>query len=175
MAARLMLVVGRKNSGKTTLAVALIKALRQQGLRVMSLKHGHHPVDADRHGTDTWRHFNEGGADRTLIAGPTTRVLFERTDDDYNPAALVRRYLAEADIVIAEGYTGTHFPRIEVARAEAGPPLYLSSRPDADLWKAIVTDQRLEAHCPVFTFGDTIWLQEVTRIIMSGAQAVADE
>lgn len=172
MGARLMLVVGRKNAGKTTLAVALIRALRSQGLRVMSLKHGHHPVDADRKGTDTWRHFHEGGAERTLIAAPSTRVLFERTADDYDPVALVRRYLAEADIVIAEGFSGTALPRIEVARAEAGPPLYSSSRPDAAAWAAIVSDQRLIADCPVFTFGDTIWLQEATRIVMQSAEEV---
>ena len=23
----------------------------------MTIKHGHHPAEADRHGSDTWRHF----------------------------------------------------------------------------------------------------------------------
>ena len=51
----------------------------------MTIKHSHHPADVDRPGTDSWRHFNEGRAERSLIAAPDLRVLFERAPDDYDP------------------------------------------------------------------------------------------
>ena len=92
-------------------------------------------------GSDTWRHFHEGPAERTLIAGPDTRILFERTPDDYDPIGLARRYLDGADIILAEGFSRAPLPKVEVyRRAVAGPPIYAEAGPAADRWKAIVTD-----------------------------------
>jgi len=90
---RILTVIGRKNAGKTTLTVALARELVRRGLRVMTIKHGHHPALVDREGTDTWRHFNEGRAERTLIAGPDRRVLFEHAKDDYDPVGLARHFV----------------------------------------------------------------------------------
>ena len=84
-ATRIISIIGRKNAGKTTLTVALASELARRGHRVMTIKHGHHPADADRHGSDTWRHFHEGRAERVLIASPDLRVLFERTPDELRP------------------------------------------------------------------------------------------
>ena len=35
-------IVGKKNSGKTTLTVALAAELKRRGWRVATIKHGHH-------------------------------------------------------------------------------------------------------------------------------------
>ena len=43
----LITVVGRKNSGKTTLVVQLAAELRRRGLRVMTIKHGSHNFNID--------------------------------------------------------------------------------------------------------------------------------
>ncbi|MCL4867136.1 MAG: molybdopterin-guanine dinucleotide biosynthesis protein B, partial [Gemmatimonadales bacterium] len=82
---RIFSVVGRKNAGKTTLLVAMAREFRRQGKRVMTIKHASHPADADREGTDTWRHFHEGNAERVLIASPELRVVFERSPDTEDP------------------------------------------------------------------------------------------
>ena len=158
---RIISVIGRKNAGKTTLAVALMSELARRGHRVMSIKHGHHPADVDRTGSDTWRHFNEGKAERVLIASPELRVLFERSPDDYDPIGLARRYMQGAGIVLTEGFKTAPLPKIEVFRRAAGDrPLYDPSAPNAREWVAIVTDdQSFEADCPVLRFHDTIWLQ----------------
>ena len=63
-ATRIISIIGRKNAGKTTLTVALAAELARRGRRVMTIKHGHHPADVDRPGSDTWRHFHEGRAER---------------------------------------------------------------------------------------------------------------
>jgi molybdopterin-guanine dinucleotide biosynthesis protein B len=132
----------------------------------MTIKHGHHPASVDRPGTDTWRHFNEGRAERVLIASPELRVLFERTPDDYDPIGLARRYMAGADIVLTEGFKTAPLPKIEVFRKTAGDrPLYDSASPNAHEWVAIITDDlHFQAECPVLRFSDTIWLQLLANL-----------
>ena len=161
MASRIITVIGRKDAGKTTLTVALSSELVRRGHRVMTIKHGHHPADADRKGSDTWRHFHEGRAERVLISSPDLRVLFERSADEYDPIGLARRYLQDADIVLAEGFKAAPLPKIEVFRQSvAAAPIYDANAPNAAEWVAILTDdQDFTADCPVLHFTDTIWLQ----------------
>jgi molybdopterin-guanine dinucleotide biosynthesis protein MobB len=158
---RIISIVGRKNAGKTTLAVALVSELVRRKHREMTIKHGHHPADVDRTGSDTWRHFHEGQAERVLIASPELRVLFERSTDDYDPIGLARRYMEGADIVLAEGFKAAPLPKIEVyRRAVADKPLYNPRATNAREWVAILTDDPdFKADCSVLHFHDTIWLQ----------------
>ena len=165
-ATRIISVIGRKNAGKTTLSVALASELVRRGHRVMTIKHGHHPADADRAGSDTWRHFHEGRAERVLIASPELRVLFERSPDDYDPIGLARQYMQGADIVLTEGYKTAPLPKIEVFRREvARSPLYDAAAGNADQWVAVVTDDPdFTAKCHVLHFQDTIWLQLLANL-----------
>jgi molybdopterin-guanine dinucleotide biosynthesis protein MobB len=165
-ATRIISVIGRKNAGKTTLAVALMTELTRRGHRVMTIKHGHHPANVDRAGSDTWRHFNEGRAERVLIASPNLRVLFERSPDDYDPIGLARRYMHGADIVLTEGFKAAPIPKIEVFRRAAGDqPLYDPLAPNAAEWVAIITDDPgFQAECLVLRFSDTIWLQLLANL-----------
>jgi len=165
---RILTVIGRKNAGKTTLTVALAAELIRRGRRIMTIKHGHHPADVYRAGSDTYRHFHEGRAERTLIAAPTLRVLFERTPDDYDPVALARRYMDGADLVLCEGFKQSSLPKIEVwRRAIGGKPLFDPTAPNASEWIAIMTDDRdmgVEAACPVLSFSDTNWLHTLANL-----------
>jgi molybdopterin-guanine dinucleotide biosynthesis protein MobB len=163
---RIVSIIGRKNAGKTTLTVALASELVRRGHRVMTIKHGHHPADADRKGTDTWRHFHEGRAERVLIASPDLRVLFERSPDDYDPIALAQQYMHGADIVLTEGYKAAPLPKIEVFRkAVADPPIYNAASAETDQWIAVVTDDRaFRAECTVLHFDDTFWLQLLANL-----------
>jgi molybdopterin-guanine dinucleotide biosynthesis protein B len=165
-ATRIISVIGRKNAGKTTLTVALASELARRGHRVMTIKHGHHPADADRHGSDTWRHFHEGRAERVLIASPDLRVLFERTPDSYDPIGLARQYMQGADIVLTEGYKSSALPKIEVfRRAASSTPLYDPAATNASQWVAVVTDDAdFRADCAVLRFHDTIWLQLLANL-----------
>lgn len=177
MASRIVSIVGRKNAGKTTLTVALATELVRRGHRVMTLKHGHHPADVDRTGSDSWRHFHEGGAERTLIASPKLRVLFERAADDYDPIGLARRYLDGADIVLAEGFSRALLPKIEVFRPAVAPvPLYAAASARAPEWVAIVTDDyTFRAGCPVLRFGDTAWLTVLASIAWNHALEIPED
>jgi molybdopterin-guanine dinucleotide biosynthesis protein MobB len=121
-------VVGRKNSGKTTLLVALAAELQRRGLRVASVKHSHHDFEVDQPGKDSWRHFHEGVVEAVVVASSSRIALIARaTDADKDPERLIARYLADGayDVVLVEAFTCTSFPRIEVFRtAVHASPLY---------------------------------------------------
>ena len=168
---RIISIVGRKNAGKTTLTTALAAELTRRNLRVMTIKHTHHGVEVDREGTDSWRHFHEGGAERTLLVAPQLRVLFERSPGEYDPVGLARRYLEGADIVLVEGFKEAPLPKIEVFRQVAADrPWYDPAAPNAADWVALVTDSAdLRAACRILRFTDTMWLQLLATLVLERA------
>jgi molybdopterin-guanine dinucleotide biosynthesis protein B len=173
-ATRLISVVGRKDAGKTTLVVALAAELVRRRLRVMTLKHGTHPATLDAQGTDTWRHWHEGKAERVLLEAPGQRVLFERTTKDGDPVALARQYLQGADIVLAEGFTKHPLPKIEVHRRQCGAPIFDPAAHEPSDWVALLTDDAdYRAPFPVFRFSDTAWLVTLANLAWDRAKILA--
>lgn len=169
---RLISIVGLKDSGKTTLVVALAREFQRRKLAVATIKHASHPVDIDREGTDSWRHFHEGHADGVLVASPSLRVVLERREDDTGPEELARRYFSDRDLVLVEGFKRAPIPKVEVYRKVSGPaPLYAAA-PDPERWVAIATDMAVEARCPVLRFSDTMWLQLLASYVWEGAKLV---
>lgn len=137
-------IVGRKNSGKTTLVVALAAELKRRGRRVATLKHGHHAFEMDQPGRDTWRHFHEGGAEAVTMVTEGRVALVMRTDGEPDPEELIRRFYGGRgyDVVLVEGYKHGPFPRIEVFRRAAHDrPLHDPADPEqAGSCIAMVTD-----------------------------------
>jgi molybdopterin-guanine dinucleotide biosynthesis protein B len=170
---RILSIVGCKNAGKTTLAVALASEYVRKGRRVMAIKHSTHPL-VDKPGSDSYRLFHEGKAQRVILAAPDGRVLFERQPDNYDPVGLAREYLGGADLVLVEGYRSADLPKIEVFRRDAGDrPLYQPDAADAHRWLAIVTDdEHFEATCPVLRFRDTMWLQLLATLAWDKARVI---
>lgn len=137
-------VAGRKNSGKTTLTVALAAELSRRGYRVATMKHGHHEFDIDHPGRDSWRHFHEGGAEAVLIASAGKVALVRRADAEPDPVELIGELLAGRgyDVVLVEGYRHGPFAKVEIYRtAQKDPPVYDPADPRAAaLFLAMVTD-----------------------------------
>jgi molybdopterin-guanine dinucleotide biosynthesis protein B len=172
---RVISIVGRKNAGKTTLTAALAAEFARRGKRVMTLKHGSHAPTLDPQGTDSWRHFHEGRAERTVLSGEGGVVLFDRTPDAYDPLALVQRFLADADIVLVEGYKRSALPKIEVwRRALSQGPIYDPSAPEARHWVALVTDEPTfrRDDLLVLHFTDTMWLHLLASLAWERALEV---
>jgi len=109
-------VVGRKNSGKTTLVVALTAELGRRGWRVATIKHGHHAFESDEPGRDSWRHFNEGGAEASIMCGTGKVALTLRIPGEPEPEALIRDFYSGRgyDLVLVEGWKHGSLPKIEV-------------------------------------------------------------
>lgn len=171
---RILSIVGHKNAGKTTLLVALAREYKRMGRRVATIKHASHPALIDREGTDTWRHFHEGSSERTLIAAPDMRVLFERAPDETDPETLARQYMGDADLVLVEGFKLSSLPKVEVYRKGIGvPPLY-DTAPNASDWIAIVTDDTaLRSECRILRFMDTMWLSLLAGLSWERAKVMA--
>lgn len=136
--------VGRKNSGKTTLVVAVAAKLKRRGLRVVTVKHGHHAFEFDQPGRDSWRHFHEGGAEATIMMGGDRLAMVMRFESEPDPAQVIARFYGGAgyDLVLVEGFKHGPFPRVEIfRRAVHDTPLVASVEPGAEsLFLAVVTD-----------------------------------
>src|SRR5918912_519707 len=155
-------VVGKKHSGKTTLAVRLAAELHRRGRRVMAIKHGSHTFNIDPATTDTYRHYHEGHAERVAMASPDKFALVMRWDAELPPETIAERYMADADVVLCEGFKRSALPRIEIYRREAhADPLYAPASPQAATYLGVVTDVvDLALPFPVFRLGDPAWLDD---------------
>lgn len=160
-------IVGRKHSGKTTLAVRLAAALGRRGHRVMTIKHGSHTFNIDPATTDTWRHWHEGNAERVAMASPDKFALVVRWSEELAPEEIAERYMSDADVVVCEGFTRSALPRIEIFRRAAHETaLFDPASERAPLWRAIVTDvETLDAPVPVLPFSDPDWLDRLTALV----------
>ncbi|MEP2605961.1 molybdopterin-guanine dinucleotide biosynthesis protein B, partial [Marinobacter sp.] len=107
-------IVGWKNSGKTTLAAALIRELSRRGLTVNSIKHAHHGVDVDQPGTDSYKHRDAGAREVILAGGQRFAIMHElRGAEEPTLDELLAR-LGPCDWVVVEGFKTHAHPKIEV-------------------------------------------------------------
>ncbi len=118
---RIISIVGHSGCGKTTLMVELIRELSQQGLRVATIKHAHHKVKLDTPGKDSYRHKEAGAALSMLLTRDALQLVADATVER-EPEQLARRFLGEADVVLAEGFSQAPGAKIEVLRREYAKP-----------------------------------------------------
>ena len=96
-------IVGRHNSGKTTLIEQLIAELVRRGRDVGSVKHHSHVgFDIDYPGKDSYRH-RAAGARETVIAAPGQIARIKSVEGEIECSAIVRS-MPGHDIVVVEGY-----------------------------------------------------------------------
>ncbi|RDB61616.1 molybdopterin-guanine dinucleotide biosynthesis protein B [Gordonibacter sp. 28C] len=109
-------IVGRHNSGKTTLIEQLIAELVSRGHDVGSVKHHSHVgFDIDYPGKDSYRH-RAAGASETVIAAPGQIARIKSVEGEVECSDIVRSMYGH-DIVIVEGYRKSGLPTIEIMRS----------------------------------------------------------
>jgi molybdopterin-guanine dinucleotide biosynthesis protein B len=122
---RVVAIVGRQGSGKTTLIERLIPALRSRGLRVSTVKHTHHhDIELDVPGKDSHRH-RMAGANEVIVASDRG---WARIAASAEPASLqiLLGQLRPVDVVLVEGFKQLEWlRRVEVFRGP-GEPLALN-------------------------------------------------
>ena len=161
-----MAIIGRKHSGKTTLVVRLAAELHRRGHRVMTIKHGAHTFNIDPATTDTYRHYHEGQSERVAMVAPDKFALIMRWSDELGPEEIAARHMADADIVICEGFKRSSLPKIEIHRGEAHPePLLGTSDVDATSYRAVVTDSSSISGVPVIRLGVNGWLESLADFV----------
>ena len=109
-------IVGRSNSGKTTLIVKLIPALVSLGYKVATVKHDAHNFEVDKVGKDSWRHKN-AGAKMTVVTSEKKVAVFADADQDNSLECVCEKFINGVDIVLTEGYKMSKYPKIEVVRS----------------------------------------------------------
>ncbi|MNO27701.1 Molybdopterin-guanine dinucleotide biosynthesis adapter protein [compost metagenome] len=106
-------IVGYKNSGKTTLACRLIRALSTKGIRVGSAKHDAHHFQLDDPGTDSSRHLLHGATETVLTSSEATRIM-RRSETSLEE--IVQFMYGKVDLLIAEGFKSADYPKIALIR-----------------------------------------------------------
>ena len=113
--------VGHSNSGKTTLVEKLLPELTRRGKRVATIKHAHHKVELDNEGKDSWR-YKQAGAVMSMLVTTTALQLVADAVERREPQQLAERFLGEADLVLAEGFSHAPGSKIEIMRRACGKP-----------------------------------------------------
>ena len=139
-------VVGKSDSGKTTLLEALIKILGQHGHRVAVIKHAADALELDTPNKDSWR-LSQAGSEAAAISSKGRLAVTRNLKNDLDPQTLVQYAGADCDLVLTEGFKQYPYPKIEVIRGKAD--LKPVSPPEQLL--AIVTDKPLDINVPQFT------------------------
>ena len=92
-------IVGKSDSGKTTLMEKLIAELNLRGYKVASVKHDTHDFEIDKEGKDSWRH-KKAGATTTIISSPHKVAVVSDTDRDLRLSEIRDRFVLKEDIVL---------------------------------------------------------------------------
>ncbi|MBA7634617.1 hypothetical protein ES703_42207 [subsurface metagenome] len=138
-------VVGKSDSGKTTLLEALIKVLKQRGYRIAVIKHAVDGFEFDTPNKDSQR-LSQAGSEVAAISSKDTLVIFRHLENDFDPQELVQYTGANCDLVLTEGFKRSPYPKIEVIRSDQGSKPV--SPPEQLL--AMVTDKPLDINVPQF-------------------------
>jgi len=144
-------IVGKSDSGKTTLLEKIVRELKSRGYRVATIKHDAHSFEIDHPGKDSWRH-KQAGADMTLISSPAKIAMVMDTDRDHDLAELREKFIRNVDIIITEGYKRETHPKIEVFRSEMRRDLLCDG--DDNLVAVAGDPPRVPDGVPLFNLND---------------------
>ena len=155
-------VVGKSNTGKTTLIEKLLPELKRRGYRVATVKHDVHGFEIDHEGKDSWRH-RQAGADVVVIASPDKMAMIEALSGE-SPLEDILARVRGVDLIITEGFKRGPMPKIEVLRSARSMDLLCAGDP---LLLAIASDVLLNgtapAAVPVFDWNDTTGLVDLIQ------------
>ena len=111
-------VVGKSNSGKTTLLEGVVAELAGRGYRLGTIKHTAEQFSMDVPGTDSYRHY-EAGAVVSAVASTDQLGMVRRLDTHTSLDWIIETFFKDVDMVIAEGYKSVPIPKIVVHPLDA--------------------------------------------------------
>jgi len=138
-------IVGKSESGKTTLLEGLIIKLKQRGYRVAVIKHSAEDVELDMVNKDSWR-FSQVGSEVSAVTSIHKLAVFKNIAHDLSPQELSQFIGSDYDLILTEGFKQSNHLKIEVHRKEQGKELLC--QPQQLL--AVVTDEPLDIAVPQF-------------------------
>jgi molybdopterin-guanine dinucleotide biosynthesis protein B len=142
-------VVGRSDSGKTTVLEKLIPELTRRGYRVAAIKRSVHGFEIDHPGKDSFR-LAKAGAKTVLIVSPDKLALVKQLDQELDVFEVAGTIDSDVDLILTEGFKRSPTQKIEVARAQTGLKLLCQK----EELLAIVSDSPIEIDVPQFGFDE---------------------
>ena len=103
-------VVGKKNSGKTSLTIKIIKSLIKRGYKVATIKHSHHTMEMDKENTDTWKHKQAGS--QVVVGIGSTTFFNVRNIIELDRLLFLIDLIDDIDFVVIEGFKKYNYPKI---------------------------------------------------------------
>lgn len=98
-------VIGRKNSGKTTVVERVVRELTQKRYRVATAKHvSQKGFSIDKKGKDTWKHVEAGANPVISVSDAETAVLIKNKGAEFSLEQIVQ-FTSESNIVVLEGFS----------------------------------------------------------------------
>lgn len=160
-------IVGRSNSGKTTLLEKLVRELTARGRRIGTIKHHFHgPVEVDVPGKDSWRH-RQAGARVVALASRETLFIVGETPAEWSLQQIAHQALFDVDLILTEGFKSGPMPKVEVNRAAQSLPLLCGPE---DQLVAVVSDRDHPVSVPRFGLEDVGPLADfLEREFLAGA------
>jgi molybdopterin-guanine dinucleotide biosynthesis protein B len=155
---KILNIVGRSRSGKTTLIEKIISELKLRGYSIATIKNTFHKINLDSQGKDTWRHIQAGSL-ATALNSPDSIMIIKKVNEQDHINEILKFYDNDYDIIIIEGYKQSDFPKIEVHRKEKGLPLE-----NIKNIIAIVTDEKLDTQYRQFCFDD---IKDISEFIVN--------
>lgn len=143
-------IVGKSDSGKTTLIEKLVPELTRRGYRVATVKHDVHGFEVDREGKDSWRH-KQAGAHTVVISSPKKVALIRDVEKDLTLEEIREKLIQDVDLVLSEGYKKDVQPKIEIFRKEKHKELLCTKE---DNLIAIVSDKKFRVGVSCFFLDD---------------------
>ena len=154
MIPRIVCIVGKKRSGKTTFLEQLIPQLRALGVSVGAVKHDAHTFDMDREGKDSWR-LKQAGAETVVVSSPERIAMIRTVDHEMTLDEMAQSLFTDKHLVLTEGYFNSDHPKIEIHRGDAHErPLCNRRNQSEKKLIAMVTDRGVDADVPKFDLDD---------------------
>jgi len=142
-------IIGKSDSGKTTLILRLLPELKQRGLKVAVAKHCPCGFDLDIKGKDSWK-FTQAGADATFLSSDKHEALIRPKDGLSSINERLQNYFSDFDIVLMEGYTNEPgIKKIQIIRKGIGA-MDISSEEVV----AYISDTTSDTDNPVYNLND---------------------
>ena len=149
-------IVGRKNHGKTTLVVDLVRELGGRGLKVGTIKHSLNEYELDVPGKDSHRHRQAGSRVSAIITASLTAAYIPKAGGR-DPYLELAPLYSGCDLVLVEGGIEMPGKKIEVWRAGVGTDPLALKRDDII---AVVSDDDVDVPVPIWPRNDVAGLAE---------------
>jgi len=143
-------IVGKSDSGKTTLIEKFVPELTRRGYRVATVKHDVHGFEVDREGKDSWRH-KQAGAHTVVISSSKKVALIRDVEKDLTLEEIREKLIQDVDLILSEGYKKDVQPKIEIFRKEKHKELLCTKE---DNLIAIVSDKKFKVGVSCFFLDD---------------------